>query len=212
MGKRLGVHWAMKELGAIFALVWLIAFLAAPKLGAGWGWDSANALGLAAFVGMLYLSLPGQPRRDVHLHERLGYAVLTLLLAHALWFILFDAAAVEYIKPDAPAYMWTGIASLLIVVALIVLARMPRRKNAHSTYGAFRYLHLSLSIVAMCLAAHHVVVSGLYLRTYIQVAALIALLGIAVVARPIAVSRHETVSPPAFLVLSAVAVRCFRPR
>ena len=199
----------MKVVGAIFALVWLIAFLEAPKLGAGWGWDSANAFGLAAFVGMLYLSLPGQPRRDVHLHERLGYMVLMLLLAHALWFIVVDAAAVEYIKPDAPDYMWSGIASLLIVVALIVLARMPRRRRAHSTYSVFRYLHLSLSVGALLLAAHHVVVSGLYLRTGVQVAALIALLTIIVAARPLALWRHQTVSPRAFLGLCTVAITTF---
>ncbi len=199
----------MKVLGAIFTLVWVIAFLAAPKLGAGWGWDTANALGLAAFVGMLYLSLPGQPRRDVRLHERVGYAVLILLLAHALWFVVSDAAAVEYIKPDAPAYMWTGIASLLIVVVLIVLARMPRRRKVHSTYGVFRYLHLSLSVIAMSLAAHHVIVSGLYLRTVVQVSAFLALLAVIVVARPMAAWRHETVSSRAFLVLSSVAIAAF---
>ena len=199
----------MKILGAIFALVWMIAFLVAPKLGAGWGWDAANAFGLSAFVGLLYLSLPGQPRRDVYLHERLGYAVLALLLAHALWFIVFDAAAVEYIKPDAPAYMWTGIASVLTIFGLVVLARMPRRKNVHGSYNAFRYLHLCLSVAALGLAAHHIVASGLYLRTLVQVAAFVALLLVIVVARPIAIWRHQTVSPRAFLGLSTVAIAVF---
>ena len=178
-------------------------------MGAGWGWDFANALGLAALVGMLYLSLPGQPRRDVRLHERLGYAVLTLLFAHALWFLLFDAAAVEFIKPNAPAYMWTGVASLLIVVALIVLARMPRRRSVHSSHSLFRYLHLSLSIAAMGLAAHHVIVSGFYLRTIAQTSAFIGLLLAVLVARPIVRWSHETVSPQAFLAMSTVAIVAF---
>lgn len=199
----------MRILATIFVLVWLIVFLAAPKMGAGWGWDSANALGFAAFVGMLYLSLAGQPRLDLQLHEKLGYAVLFLLFAHALWFLLFDAAAVEFIKPDAPAYMWTGIVALLTVVALIALARMPRRRRLHKNYGAFRGLHLGLSVLAMALAAHHIVVSGFYLRTNVQVAALLLFAAAVAAIRPVTRRRYETASPRMFLALSAAAAVVF---
>ena len=199
----------MTILAGIFSLIWLIAFLAAPKMGAGWGWDSASALGFAAIAGMLYLSIPGQPRRDVRLHEQLGYAVLSLLLGHALWFLLFDAAAVEFVKLDAPIYMWTGILSLCTVLALVVTARLPRRQRVHRSHTVFRYWHLGLAIVAMALAAHHVIASGFYLRTGVQILAFLALLVVIVAARSVVLKRRATASPAAFLALSAAAIVVF---
>ena len=128
----------MVTLAAFFAAVWLITFLAAPTMGSGWAWDADNALGFAALVGMLYLTTPGGARRDVRTHEWVGYTVLAIALVHAGWFLLADGAAVEYIKPAAPAYMWTGIGSFLFLTLLVVLAVMPTRLKAHKSYEAFR--------------------------------------------------------------------------
>lgn len=200
----------MKLLLAIFALVWAITFVVAPTMGAGWGWDATNALGFAALAGVLTLSVPGQAKLNIKLHEGVGYAVVGLILGHALWFLLFDAAAIEFIKPGAPAYMWTGVGSLLLIVSLVVLARQPTRRRAHRRYRTFRSSHLALSMLALGLAAHHVIGSGFYLRTGGQALALVAVALLAIAARPFGVRvRREPARARAFLALTAVSVLAF---
>ena len=107
------------------AVIFLIPFLAAPTMGAGWFWDAGNAMGFAAFAGLLYLTITSNRRLDVRAHQLLGYAVLFLALLHAFWFLLGDAAVVEYIKPDAPDYMWLGVVGLLFLGVLIAVALLP---------------------------------------------------------------------------------------
>ncbi len=165
------------QLLAVFLLVVLgLTFLAVPTFGAGWAWDADNGLGFAALAGLLYLSIPGIARRDVRAHQRLSYAVLAVILLHALWFLLADPAALEYIKPGAPAYMWTGLLSVLLLFVLMMLAQMPTRARVHRSYGVFRYWHRVLGAAVVLLSAHHVVFSGYYLRNGWQLAALATLL------------------------------------
>ena len=173
----------MLTLAVIFGAIWIITFLAAPTLGAGWVWDADNALGFAAFVGMLYLTTPGGARRDLRTHEWVGYTVLAIALVHAGWFLLADGAAVEYIKPSAPGYMWTGILSFLFLALLVALAVMPTRLKAHSSYDAFRNWHQAIAIFAIAGALHHIIVSGFYVRTWYQAALLIGFSALAVFAR-----------------------------
>ena len=42
----------MKPLLATMAVVFLITFIAAPTMGAGWFWDAGNGTGFAAFAGL----------------------------------------------------------------------------------------------------------------------------------------------------------------
>jgi hypothetical protein len=56
---------AMKALLATFAAVFLLTFIATPTMGAGWFWDAGNALGFAAFAGLLYLTITSSRRLDV---------------------------------------------------------------------------------------------------------------------------------------------------
>jgi hypothetical protein len=53
----------MKSLLATFAAVFQITFLAAPTMGAGWFLDTGNAIGFAAFGGLLYLTVTGIGQR-----------------------------------------------------------------------------------------------------------------------------------------------------
>ncbi len=158
----------MRLLLSLFGTIWVITFTAAPTMGAGWLWDLGNALGFATMAGMLCLMIAGNSRCEVRAHEMLGYAVLLVALIHALWFLLFDAAAVEFVMPDAPAYMWAGIAALALVAILVVQANR-----------ALRRWHLHLSVLAIGMAAYHIVSSGLYLRTGYQVFAFVTLIALA---------------------------------
>ena len=158
----------MKVLCATFAAVFLVTFLAAPAMGGGWFWDAGNALGFAAFAGLLYLTVTSARRIDVRAHQVLGYAVLFVAVAHAFWFMLGDAAVVEFLKVGAPDYMWHGIVSMLLLGILITVALVPDRLRVHKTYPAFRYWHRVVAVGTIATATYHIVVSNFYLGTWYQ--------------------------------------------
>lgn len=169
----------MNSLLATLGIVFLLTFLAAPTMGAGWFWDAGNGFGFAAYAGLLYLTITSSRRLDVRAHQVFGYAVLLLALLHAFWFLLGDAAAVEFIKPGAPDYMWLGVVGLLLLGVLITVALIPDRLRVHKDYPAFKYWHRVLAIVTIACITYHIVVSDFYLATWYQ-AALFVTLAVAV--------------------------------
>jgi hypothetical protein len=158
----------LKALLTTLTAVFLITFLAVPTMGAGWFWDTGNGLGFASFAGLLYLSITSSRRLNVRAHQVLGYAVLFLALLHAFWFLLGDAAAVEFIKPGAPDYMWLGVLGLLLLGVLITVALVPDRLRVHKDYPAFKYWHRVIAIATTGCIAYHIVVSGFYLGVWYQ--------------------------------------------
>ncbi|MDH3439907.1 MAG: hypothetical protein OEM63_04080 [Gammaproteobacteria bacterium] len=169
----------MKALLATFAAVFLLTFIATPTMGAGWFWDAGNALGFAAFAGLLYLTVTSSRRLDVRAHQVLGYGVLFVAIAHVFWFLLGDGAVVEFLKVGAPDYMWHGVVSFLLLGVLITVALVPDRFKVHKDYPAFKYWHRVLAIITIGTATYHIVVSNFYLGTWYQ-GILFALLAIAV--------------------------------
>ena len=131
----------MKALLTTLAAVFLITFFAAPTMGAGCFWDTGNGLGFAAFAGFLYLTITSSRRLDVRAHQVLGYAVFFLALLHAFWFLLGDAAVVEFVKPGAFEDMWLGVIGLLSLGILMTVALVPDRLRVHKDYPAFKYWH-----------------------------------------------------------------------
>lgn len=201
----------MKILLATMAVVFVITFLGAPLMGAGWFWDTGNGIGFAAFAGLLYLTITSNRRLDVRAHQVLGYFVLALVIAHAFWFLLGDGTAVEFIKIGAPDYMWLGIVSLIVFVILIMTANLPERMRVHENYPSFKYWHRVLTIVVIGGAVYHVVVSNFYLATWYQ-AILFVLLSLAVcVGRAYWVRLGQIViaSPAAYLALSGALIIVF---
>lgn len=158
----------MKVLLAIFFAVFAATLLAAPTMGAGWFWDAGNAIGFAAFAGLLYLSITSNRRLDVRAHQVLGYAVLIVAALHAFWFMLGDAAVVEFMKLGAPDYMWHGVVSVLLLGLLVTIALVPDRLRVHTDYAAFRYWHRVIAIATIATATYHIVVSNFYLRAWYQ--------------------------------------------
>ena len=159
----------MKSLLITLSVVYLITFLAAPTMGAGWFWDVGNSWGFAAFAGLLYLTITSSRRLDVRAHKLLGYAVLFLALLHAFWFLLGDAAAVEFMKPGAPGYMWLGMAGLLLLGVLITVALVPDRMRVHKDYPAFKYWHRVIAIATIASVTYHIVLSSFYLAAWYRV-------------------------------------------
>ena len=169
----------MRALLATFAAVFLLTFLARPTMGGGWFWDIGNALGFAAFAGLLYLTITSTRRIDVRAHQVLGYGVLFVAIAHVFWFLLGDGAVVEFMKIGAPDYMWHGLVSFVLLGVLITIALVPDRFKVHKDYPAFKYWHRFLAIVTIGTATYHIVVSNFYLGAWYQ-GLLFALVAIAV--------------------------------
>ncbi|MDG2374947.1 MAG: ferric reductase-like transmembrane domain-containing protein [Woeseiaceae bacterium] len=169
----------MNALLATFSTVFLLTFISAPTMGAGWFWDAGNAIGFAAFAGFLYLTITSSRRLDVRKHQVLGYGVLFVAVAHVFWFMLGDGAVVEFLKVGAPDYMWHGVVSLLLLGVLITVALVPDRFRVYSDYPAFKYWHRVLVVITIGTATYHIVVSNFYLGTWYQ-ALLFVLLAIGV--------------------------------
>ncbi len=158
----------MRVLLASFAAVFLLTFIANPTRGAGWFWDAGNALGFAAFAGLLHLTMTSNGRLDVRAHQSLGYGVLFVALAHVFWFMLGDGAVVEFLKVGAPDYMWHGIVSCILLGYIITVALVPDRFKVHRDHTSFRYWHRVLAVTTMGTATYHIVVSNFYLGTWYQ--------------------------------------------
>lgn len=158
----------MNALLGTLAAVFMVTFLAAPTMGAGWFWDAGNALGFAAFGGLLYLTITSNRRLDVRAHQVLGYGVLFVAIAHAFWFLFGDAAVVEFLKPGAPDYMWLGLVSLLLLGVLMTVALVPDRLRVHKNYPSFKYWHRVVAVATIASATYHIVVSDFYLGAWYQ--------------------------------------------
>jgi len=193
------------------AVVFLITFLAAPTMGAGWFWDTGNGIGFAAFAGLLYLTITSNRRLDVRAHQIIGYAVFLLVVGHAFWFLLGDATAVEFIKLGAPDYMWLGIVSVVLLAVLITTAIVPDRLRVHKDYPSFKYWHRVLTISMIASAAYHVIVSNFYLDAWYQ-AGLFVFISIAVClgrAYWIKLGQIAIVSPVIYVALSVAMAVAF---
>ena len=137
-------------------------------MGAGWLWDAGNAIGFAAFAGLLYLTITSSRRLDVRKHQVLGCGVLAVATAHVFWFLLGDGAVAEFLKVGAPDYMWHGVFAFLLLGVLITVALVPDRFRFHRDYPAFKYWHRVMAIITIGTVTYHIVVSNFYLSTWYQ--------------------------------------------
>ncbi|GHC38737.1 hypothetical protein GCM10007291_45490 [Gemmobacter nanjingensis] len=155
-------------------LILAVMALADPWRSGGLFWDFGNALGFLALAGLLFQMIPG-PRGTPRPHELLGYWVLAIAGLHAFWFLAGDAVARFYLLPGGPLHMWLGLAGLLLLAGLSILARMPDRRRLHPSYRGFRRLHRHLALACLAATLLHVLLSGFYLPLWWQAAALAAI-------------------------------------
>jgi hypothetical protein len=201
----------MKVLLLTSGAVFLVTFLASPTMGAGWFWDTGNGLGFAAFAGLIYLGITSYRRLDVRAHQLFGYAVLFVAVAHVLWFLLGDAAALEFIKIGAPDYMWLGIVGLVLLFVLVTIALVPDRLRVHKDYPAFRYWHRVLAIATVACCTYHIVVSNFYLAAWYQAALFTVLAVVASFGRAywIKLGQVKIVTAGVYLLTSVLATVLF---
>lgn len=184
----------MKVLLIVLTGVFGISMLAAPTLGAGWQWDTGNALGFIAFAGILYLGTSSTSRMDIKAHQVFGFLVLGIATLHAYWFLFSDAAVISYVSPGAPMYMWSGVLALLLLAALIVVGLPGYRRYFHKRYASFRLWHRLLAITVTVTAVYHIVASAFYLSTWYQ-AVLFVTLAAAVVVAGRQAGRKRAIAP-----------------
>ena len=194
----------MKGLTIVFALVFAATFLPLPRNGGGWFWDFGNGLGFFAFGGLLFQMIPPL-QRPWRRHELLGYWVLGAGIVHAFWFLGGDGTVRFYLLPGAPAYMWLGLAALIAMAVLAVLARMPDRMRIHRRFQTFRQAHRVLAYLTVAAAFLHIVLSGFYLRTWPQIV-LLALVAAAACFGRQGWTRLGASSPPSGLTYLAAGV------
>lgn len=201
----------MRALFITFVAVFALTFLSAPLMGAGWFWDAGNGLGFAAFAGLLYLTVTSARRIDLRQHQLLGYGVLAVAVLHAFWFLLGDGAAVEFMKPGAPDYMWHGLASLMLLGFLITVALVPDRFRVHKDYPAFRYWHRVVAVATIATATYHIVVSNFYLVSWYQSVLFAALALTVAFGRNlrVRVSTEPVAGPPVYLTVAVISSALF---
>ena len=196
---------------ATLCAVFLTTFLANPTMGAGWFWDVGNGLGFAAFAGLICLGITSYGRLDVRAHQVFGHAVLFVAIVHALWFLLGDAVAVEFMKIGAPDYMWLGIVGLILLFVLLTIALVPDRLRVHKDYSAFRYWHRVLAVATVACCTYHIVVSNFYLAAWYQVALFVGVAAAASFGRAywIKLGQLPIATPAAFMLISVFIASLF---
>lgn len=179
----------VNTLGIIAAAIFLLTMLASPTLGAGWFWDMGNAFGFCAFVGLLYLFYASARKLNLKAHRLLGNTVLLVVALHVFWLLLGDPVVVEYIRPDAPHYMWAGIMAFVLLNVLILFGLPEYRLRIHKDRDSFRHWHRWIAIGVVAGSAWHIVGAGQYLRMPYQWMPMLAIVAIACFASRF--SRHN---------------------
>ncbi|MBN7795299.1 hypothetical protein [Parahaliea mediterranea] len=199
--------YALKLLVTMFAAVYAMTFIATPSLGAGWFWDIGNGIGFAAFGGLLFLTVSSGRPLNVRSHQRTGYILLFIAMAHAFWFLLGDAALSQYLKPGAPGYMWLGLFSLALLAAMITVALPTDRQRLYPDHSKFHYWHRLMAKSTIAAATYHILASGFYLNNGYQKALFAGLALFALIGRP-ALTRlfHPAATSPFSVLLLCIVM------
>lgn len=166
------MRWLAVISMSLFGLTWLTP----QRSGGGWGWDTANAIGFAAFSLILYLQIDKGRGRGLRRHQALAWLAASLVCMHAVFFWLLDETSLEYLKPTMPLYMAAGLFALALLVAVPVASPGAARRLGNANHGGFRLQHWWLSVILIAAAGYHLLGSGFYLNTRLQGILLVLLL------------------------------------
>lgn len=123
----------------------------------------ANALGFLAFAGMLYLYIDVGASRRYRIHQWISYSILGFALVHIVLLWVPDTTIWHYLAWDAPHYMWAGVAAMLLLTAMILLALPQLRRWWHLNHSDFQGWHYWLSLACIVATLWHLAGSGFYL-------------------------------------------------
>lgn len=146
-------------------LLFALTLLSEPRLGADWIWDTGNAIGYLALGALLYLFLdPGLGPRQ-RLHRWIGYLAAGAVALHALWLLLLDPTLWYYLSPGAPAGMLLGLAALVLLLGLVLLAAPAWKRWFEPDAPTFRRWHWTLAALVLTGSCWHVLGSRLYVSS-----------------------------------------------
>ena len=173
-----------------------MTFLSAPAVGAGWFWDIGGGLGLIALSGLLYQASIGTGFRDARSHQFIGLFTVFMVAAHAFWYLLGDGVAARYLwPPPVPFHMLCGVAGFLLLTLMTTVAMPGDRVRWHRSHRRFRQFHRALSAIVIAATLCHILGSGLYFSSWLEVTLLLTLALIAVLAAPRMLSHMRPLPP-----------------
>jgi hypothetical protein len=156
-------------LASLLALALLLCPL--PASG-GWLWDSGIALGYLSLVvaATLYLyplrgaGLPHKRLFTLTQHRHIGWVALSLGLAHTVLLLIAQPLVGHYLLPSAPLYMLLGLVALIVLAVLVatgLTARTALRKPAaRDSTPTSVSTHGILAAALLALLGIHIVASG----------------------------------------------------
>jgi predicted ferric reductase len=152
----------------------LLLLLGDPPPGVEFWWDFSKALGFAAISMMgVQFVLTARFKRatgpygiDIvyFLHRYLAMLALLFALAHfAIIYLLYQDAAGPLNPLEAPWYMTSGRAALLLFTVAVITSEW--RQQLKLEYGLWRYLHIFLATAGFAAGIAHIVGVGYYTDT-----------------------------------------------
>jgi hypothetical protein len=149
------------------ALLLLAAALGSGASG-GIAWDLLNGAGFSACALYVHLSwVSASPARQpgLDMHSALAIWICVFATIHGVGLLLLDPTLLEYLEPDAPAYMHAGVAGLLVLILLTAMSFPGPRQRVWRSWPAFRSWHRWLWVALLGGVAWHVIGAGFYLDT-----------------------------------------------
>ena len=158
-----GYFWLASYLALILAPLLVLSLASGPAKN-GFLWDVGIALGFSALVMLVLqffitarLRKPAAPfGMDViyYFHRCLGYALLTVALAHPMLLVISKPAIVtEFSLQSLTWAIVSGLLALLLMVLIVVTAVW--RKLFKLPYDIWRIVHLLMSLGVIALAFAH---------------------------------------------------------
>jgi len=153
------------------------------------GWEVAQALGVLAVAGCLFLCVrPVRPRLHasgpltLRTHELVGWVVLLAVVVHVLLLLLVDRTVINHAKLTAPLYEWAGALGLLQLLLLTVPSTAVIRRRLWSRHRNFQALHVGMSCLLVALVSVHVVTTNRYVHGHLRTAICVVLSTVALLA------------------------------
>jgi len=166
---------------AVALMVGGVLLVTYPAVSGGVLWDLGAACGYICLISFVCLyafpvrgdGLPHARLLGLSQHKSLGWCVLGAAIAHVAFLLVAEPLSTRYLLPSAPLFMWCGIVSLLMLVALVITglsarAQMRRAPVAARPAGSRNgeagtsqaTLHVVLASLAMTTACAHIVGSS----------------------------------------------------
>ncbi len=139
------------------------------------GWEVAQALGVLAVGGCLFLCVrPVRPRihasspLSLRTHELTGWLVLLAAVLHVLLLLLVDRTVIEHLKLTAPLYEWAGGLGLLLLLLLTAPSTAVIRRRLWSRHRNFQALHVAMTCLLVALVSVHVMTTQRYVHGHLR--------------------------------------------